>query len=38
MVNFLVLGYIGTQPPSPPLNITSQIGTPYLAFFFPMPV
>lgn len=39
MVNFLVLGYIGTQPPSPPLNITSQIGTLlYLAFFFLMPV
>ncbi|MGY6268113.1 cytochrome b [Achromobacter denitrificans] len=39
MVNFLVLGYIGTQPPSPPLNITSQVGTLlYLAFFFLMPV
>ncbi|MBP6457448.1 MAG: cytochrome bc complex cytochrome b subunit [Pseudoxanthomonas sp.] len=39
MVNFLVLGYIGTQPPSPPLNLTSQIGTLlYLAFFFLMPV
>ncbi len=39
MVNFLVLGYIGTQPPSPPLNVTSQIGTLlYLAFFFLMPV
>ena len=39
MVNFLVLGYIGTQPPSPPLNVTSQVGTLlYLAFFFLMPV
>ncbi len=39
MINFLVLGYIGTQPPSPALNITSQIGTLlYLAFFFLMPV
>lgn len=39
MINFLVLGYIGTQAPTPALNITSQIGTLlYLAFFFLMPV
>ena len=35
MVNFLVLGYIGSRR----LNLTSQIGTLlYLAFFFLMPV
>ncbi|ALM85545.1 cytochrome bc complex cytochrome b subunit [Bordetella sp. N] len=39
MVNFVVLGYVGTQPPSPALNLTSQIGTLYyLAFFLLMPV
>lgn len=39
IVDFLVLGYIGTQPPNPALNLTSQIGTLYyLAFFFLMPV
>ncbi|HTJ99034.1 MAG TPA: cytochrome bc complex cytochrome b subunit [Bordetella sp.] len=39
MVNFLILGYIGTQPPTPALNLASQIGTLYyLAFFFLMPV
>jgi ubiquinol-cytochrome c reductase cytochrome b subunit len=39
MINFVILGYVGTQPPSPALNLTSQIGTLYyLAFFFLMPV
>jgi len=39
MINFVVLGYVGTQPPSPALNLTSQIGTLYyLAFFLLMPV
>ncbi|OZI36880.1 cytochrome b [Bordetella genomosp. 10] len=39
MVNFVVLGYVGTQPPSPALNLTSQVGTLYyLAFFLLMPV
>jgi ubiquinol-cytochrome c reductase cytochrome b subunit len=39
MIDFVILGYVGTQPPSPALNITSQIGTLYyLAFFFLMPV
>mgnify|MGYP001143096155 FL=1 len=37
--NFLVLGYLGTQPPSDVFNLMSQIGTViYLAFFFLMPV
>jgi len=37
--NFLVLGYLGTQPPSDAFNLMSQIGTViYLAFFFLMPV
>jgi len=39
IVNFLVLGFLGTQPPSDVYNLTSQIGTMiYLAFFFLMPV
>jgi ubiquinol-cytochrome c reductase cytochrome b subunit len=39
IVNFLVLGYIGTQPPSPAFNLTSQIGTLiYLGFFLLMPI
>lgn len=38
-VNFLVLGYLGTQPPSDVFNLLSQVGTViYLAFFFLMPV
>tara|TARA_R100001143_G_C3359061_1_gene134426 strand:- start:3565 stop:4953 length:1389 start_codon:yes stop_codon:yes gene_type:complete len=39
IVNFLVLGYLGTQAPSPVFNIMSQIGTLiYLGFFLLMPV
>ncbi|NYT61615.1 cytochrome bc complex cytochrome b subunit [Alcaligenaceae bacterium] len=39
IVNFLVLGYLGTQAPNPTFNLMSQIGTViYLAFFFLMPV
>ncbi len=39
IVNFLILGYLGTQPPSPVFNLMSQIGTViYLAFFLAMPV
>ena len=39
IVNFLMLGYLGTQPPSDLYNLLSQIGTViYLAFFFLMPV
>jgi len=39
MINFIILGYVGTQAPTPALNLTSQIGTLYyLAFFFLMPV
>lgn len=39
IVNFLILGYLGTQPPSPAFNLMSQIGTViYLAFFLAMPV
>ena len=38
-VNFIVLGYLGTQMPSDVFNLMSQIGTViYLAFFFLMPV
>ena len=38
IVNFLVLGYLGTQPPNATFNIMSQIGTViYLGFFFLMP-
>ncbi|HLR78890.1 MAG TPA: cytochrome bc complex cytochrome b subunit [Burkholderiaceae bacterium] len=39
IVTFLILGYLGTQPPSPVFNLMSQIGTViYLAFFLTMPV
>jgi len=39
IVNFLMLGYLGTQSPSPVFNIMSQIGTLiYLGFFLLMPV
>lgn len=38
-LNFPLLGYIGTQPPNPALNLTAQIGTLlYLAFFLLMPL
>lgn len=38
IVNFLILGYLGTQPPSDVFNITSQAGTLiYLGFFLLMP-
>ncbi len=38
IVNFLVLGYLGTQAPSPVFNLMSQIGTLiYLGFFLLMP-
>ncbi len=38
-VNFLILGYLGTQAPTAAFNLMSQIGTViYLAFFFLMPV
>ena len=39
MVNFLVLGYLGTQAPNDVFNLMSQIGTLlYLAFFLLMPI
>ena len=39
MINFVVLGVIGTKAPSELLNLTAQIGTVvYLAFFFFMPI
>ncbi|MYN12404.1 cytochrome bc complex cytochrome b subunit [Pusillimonas sp. TS35] len=39
IVNFLVLGYLGTQAPNPTFNLMSQIGTLiYLGFFLLMPV
>jgi len=39
IVNFLMLGYLGTQPPNPTFNLMSQIGTViYLAFFLAMPI
>ena len=39
IVNFLVLGFLGTQPPNDVYNLMSQIGTLiYLGFFFLMPV
>jgi ubiquinol-cytochrome c reductase cytochrome b subunit len=39
IINFLVLGYLGTQAPNPTFNLMSQIGTViYLAFFLVMPV
>jgi ubiquinol-cytochrome c reductase cytochrome b subunit len=38
-INFLILGYLGVQPPSDVGNIVSQIGTMlYLAFFLLMPI
>lgn len=38
-VNFVVLGYLGTQAPTDIFNLISQIGTLiYLGFFFLMPV
>ncbi|WP_132980597.1 MULTISPECIES: cytochrome bc complex cytochrome b subunit [unclassified Pigmentiphaga] len=38
IVNFLVLGYLGTQPPNDVFNLISQIGTVlYLGFFLLMP-
>jgi ubiquinol-cytochrome c reductase cytochrome b subunit len=38
VVNFLVLGYLGTQPPSPTGQLISQIGTLfYFGFFLLMP-
>jgi len=39
IANFLMLGFLGTQAPSPVYNLMSQIGTViYLAFFLLMPV
>ncbi len=39
IVNFLVLGWLGTQAPNPTFNLMSQIGTViYLGFFLLMPV
>jgi ubiquinol-cytochrome c reductase cytochrome b subunit len=39
IVDFIVLGFIGTQAPTPALNVISQVGTViYLGFFFLMPV
>jgi ubiquinol-cytochrome c reductase cytochrome b subunit len=39
IVNFLMLGYLGTQPPNDTFNLLSQIGTLiYLGFFFLMPI
>lgn len=39
IVNFLILGYLGTQAPSPVFNLMSQAGTLiYLGFFLLMPV
>jgi ubiquinol-cytochrome c reductase cytochrome b subunit len=39
VVVFIVLGYIGTQPPSPFFNVVSQIGTVfYFSFFLGMPI
>jgi len=39
IVNFLILGYLGTQSPTDVFNLMSQIGTVlYLAFFLLMPV
>ncbi|HLS50619.1 MAG TPA: cytochrome bc complex cytochrome b subunit [Burkholderiaceae bacterium] len=38
IVTFVVLGYLGTEPPSPVYNLLSQIGTLiYLGFFLLMP-
>jgi ubiquinol-cytochrome c reductase cytochrome b subunit len=39
IINFLVLGFLGTQAPNPTYNLMSQIGTLiYLGFFLLMPV
>jgi ubiquinol-cytochrome c reductase cytochrome b subunit len=39
VINFLMLGYLGTQPATPGKTLLSQIGTAYyLAFFFLMPI
>jgi len=39
IVTFLILGFLGTQPPSPAYNLMSQIGTLiYLGFFLLMPL
>jgi ubiquinol-cytochrome c reductase cytochrome b subunit len=39
IVNFLMLGYVGTQPPNDALNLMSQIGTLiYIGFFLLMPI
>ncbi|GAA4325073.1 cytochrome bc complex cytochrome b subunit [Pigmentiphaga soli] len=39
IVNFLMLGFLGTQPPSDAYNIMSQVGTLiYVAFFLLMPI
>ncbi|OZI16024.1 cytochrome b [Bordetella genomosp. 7] len=39
IVNFLVLGFLGTQAPTDVYNLMSQVGTLiYLGFFFLMPV
>ena len=39
VINFLVLGYLGTQPTTPGKTLLAQIGTAYyLAFFFLMPI
>jgi len=39
LINFVILGIIGTKAPSPVLNIISQVGTLiYLAFFLFMPI
>jgi ubiquinol-cytochrome c reductase cytochrome b subunit len=38
IVDFLVLGYLGTEPPSPVGNVISQVGTLfYFGFFWLMP-
>jgi ubiquinol-cytochrome c reductase cytochrome b subunit len=38
VIDFLVLGYLGTEPPSPIGNLISQIGTLfYFGFFWLMP-
>lgn len=39
IANFLILGFLGTQPPTDVYNLMSQIGTLiYLGFFFLMPI
>jgi ubiquinol-cytochrome c reductase cytochrome b subunit len=39
VINFLILGYLGTQPATPGKTLLAQIGTAYyLAFFFLMPI